>query len=209
MRILIVEDNFTSRRLMQALLSPFGTCDVAADGQAGVLAVNKALESQDPYRLICLDVMMPRIDGQKALKIIRKLEEAKWKGKEGAKVIMTSALSDRGNVLTAIREGCEAYLVKPLKKHELLAKIRELGLLSKEEIVHNGNWTDSEIFSLRRRAQDLVSMASKVILDINDAPAFDTKSATVKMFFQWVKTKREIEIRTSKDFHKEALEEIK
>ena len=63
MRFLIVEDDFTSRRLMQKLLSPYGESDIAVNGIEAVTAFKAAVAEKEPYALICLDVMMPEMDG--------------------------------------------------------------------------------------------------------------------------------------------------
>ena len=130
MRVLIVEDDFTSRKLLSALLAPFGECDIATNGIEAVEAVGMALEEEQPYQLICLDIMMPKLDGHGALEKIRSLEEAKGlTGHEGARIIMTTALSDSQNILQAFRSQCEGYLVKPIDKAKLHDLLREVGLL--------------------------------------------------------------------------------
>ena len=130
LRILIVEDNFDSRRLLQKLLSNYGECDVAVNGKEAVEAFEKALDEEFSYDLICLDILMPVMDGQETLKKIREIEEVRGiYGDDGVKVIITSALDDNENILKAFRTGCEGYIPKPLEKKKLLDKLKELGLL--------------------------------------------------------------------------------
>jgi two-component system chemotaxis response regulator CheY len=71
MRILIVEDDFGSRRLMQKLVSDYGQCDVVVDGEEAVEAFRLAWEENSPYDVIFLDIMLPKMDGQEALRRIR------------------------------------------------------------------------------------------------------------------------------------------
>ncbi len=66
MRILVVEDDFISRRLLCRFLERFGECDVAINGNEAVNAVEHALQAGAHYDLICLDIMMPEMDGQEA-----------------------------------------------------------------------------------------------------------------------------------------------
>ncbi len=134
MKTLIVEDDLTSRRLLQKILSPYGSCDIAVDGKESVEAFHLALEEKQPYDLICIDIMMPKMDGQEVLREIRKIEaERRIHGLSGAKIIMTTALGDKGNIMKAFKEQCEAYLVKPIDRKKLLKEIKNLGLLEQEK----------------------------------------------------------------------------
>lgn len=131
MRCLIVEDDFISRRIMKELLSPHFDCDVAVDGEEAISSFKLSMESKKPYDLICLDIMMPKIDGREALKQIRLLE----KGLEvppnlEVKVIMTTALDDPKTVFeTYYQGGATSYLVKPISKIKLMRELRTLGLI--------------------------------------------------------------------------------
>ena len=133
MKILIVEDDFASRKLMQKYLSPYGICEVVVDGEEAVLAFSESLENDDPFDLVCLDIMLPKKDGQQVLKSIRSLEASRGiEGSEGVKVIMTTALGDAENIMSAFRSQCEGYLTKPVTRQRLLEEIKELGLLADE-----------------------------------------------------------------------------
>ncbi len=131
MRILIVDDDFSSRLILQEMLSPYGECDVAVNGTQAVEAFMLAWHEDRRYDLICLDIMMPDVDGQVVLKGIRSMEESEGVllG-DGVKIIMTSALSDKQNVLTAFNELCDAYLVKPINKRKLIGHLKELNLIA-------------------------------------------------------------------------------
>ncbi|MCD6393253.1 MAG: response regulator [Planctomycetes bacterium] len=131
MKCLIVEDSFVARKLLKTYLSSWADCDIAVDGNEAVVAFRQALDEKEPYDLICLDIMMPNMDGRHALKLIRQIEsEHAISGLDCVKVIMTTALDDPKNVIGSFREGCEAYIVKPVKKDKLLQEIQNLGLLN-------------------------------------------------------------------------------
>jgi len=131
MRALIVEDDFTSRLLLQKLLAPYGESHVAVNGREALEAFQTARQNQQPYDLICLDIMMPEMDGQTVLKEVRSLEEAAGiQPGCGVKILMTTALKDPQNVMTAFRELCDGYLVKPIDKAKLLKYFKEQGLIS-------------------------------------------------------------------------------
>ncbi|MBN2375025.1 MAG: response regulator [Sedimentisphaerales bacterium] len=129
MNILIVEDNFASRKLLHVLLSKYGQCDIAVNGRECVEAFKAALSQGERYDLICLDVMMPVMDGHEALEIIREVEKRyNISGDDATKVIMTSASSEKESILKSARIGCDAYLVKPIQKDRLSNEIKKLGL---------------------------------------------------------------------------------
>jgi two-component system chemotaxis response regulator CheY len=133
MKCLIVEDDFAARRLMQRYLRDYGESDVAVDGNEAVEAFRQSVDEKKPYDLICLDIMMPNMDGHEALKAIRQIEsEHGINGLDGVKVIMTTALEDSKNVMGSFREGCEAYIVKPVEKNKLLEEMEKLGLVESE-----------------------------------------------------------------------------
>lgn len=131
MRILIVEDDFISRKLLQKTLSHYGECDIAVDGKEAIDAVSLALEEGKYYNLICLDIMMPRVDGLQALREIRKMEKDRGVPvAEEVKVIMTTALNDPKTVVESLyRGGATSYIVKPINTKELIAEVKKLGLL--------------------------------------------------------------------------------
>lgn len=135
MKILIVEDDFATRKLMLAHLTHVGECDVAVNGREAIKAFAAALNSGSPYHLICLDISMPEQDGQQTLQQIRALEEQKGfdlASEQSVKVIMTTAFDDNHNILSAFRQGCESYLVKPVNRQKLFAEIAKVGLLVEE-----------------------------------------------------------------------------
>ncbi|NCC51731.1 MAG: response regulator [Spartobacteria bacterium] len=132
MRTLIVEDDFAGRRLLQKLMAEYSEIDIAVDGIEAVKAVKQALAAGNPYDLICLDIMMPGMDGQEALREIRHVEkEHGILGLDGVKIVMTTALKDAKNVITAFREQCEGYIVKPVERDQLEEQLIKLGLIEK------------------------------------------------------------------------------
>lgn len=130
MKILLAEDDFASRKFMDKQLSQYGECDVVVDGEEAVDVFMMALEDGEPYDLVCLDVMMPVMDGYQVLKAIRSIEAEKGiTNKERAKVIMTTALNEERNVKMAFELGCEAYAGKPIDVEKFEKVLKKLGLI--------------------------------------------------------------------------------
>jgi len=89
-----------------------------------------ALEDGDPYDLICLDVMMPIMDGYQALKNIRDIErEHNIPEEEMVKIIMTTALNEQKNVKKAFELGCTVYCAKPIDMDKLKNTLEMIGLV--------------------------------------------------------------------------------
>jgi len=130
MKSLIVDDDFFSRRILQTIFSAYGECHVAVDGKEALFAYKQALAEESPYDVICLDIMMPEVNGQEVLREIRAIEEKKnIFGSDSVKIIMTTALDDSENVKTAFREQCESYLIKPISKSKLIKTLADFGLI--------------------------------------------------------------------------------
>ncbi len=130
MNILVVEDDPVSATLLTAILSPYGNCTVAVDGAAAVDAFEKALASRMPFDLVCLDIMLPELDGRHVLKRLRRIEEERGvQGLDGAKVVMITALGDHRSIIDAFRSQCEGYIVKPIRKNKVLDQLYDLGVL--------------------------------------------------------------------------------
>lgn len=130
MKTLIVEDELASRLLLQELMKKYGPCHVAVNGKEAVEAARMALEAGEPYDLIFLDILMPEMNGQEALRQIRGLEESRGIfSSDGVKIIMTTSLSDIKNVSKAYLHLCNAYLTKPIRKEKLLDELKSLKLV--------------------------------------------------------------------------------
>ncbi len=134
MKMLIAEDDFTSRLRLQEMLKSYGSPHIAANGKEAVEAVRAAMKASEPYDLICLDIMMPEMDGHAALKEIRALEKmAGISGSRHGRIIMTTALADKANVIKAAKEQCDHFLVKPVQKAKLVEALQKMQLIPPPE----------------------------------------------------------------------------
>jgi two-component system chemotaxis response regulator CheY len=130
MKTLVVDDDATSRFYLQETLGVYGEVHSCVDGVEAVQAFQRAMDQGSPYHLICMDIMMPFIDGVQALQQIRLVEQcANLGGATAVKVLMTTALGDSQNVVTAFREQCDGYLIKPFDKAKLLKHLYSLALI--------------------------------------------------------------------------------
>ncbi|MDF2486006.1 MAG: histidine kinase [Herbinix sp.] len=130
LKILIAEDDFASRKFLSTFLSQYGECDVVVDGLEAIDAYMISMREKRPYDLICLDIMMPKIDGVKVLKAIRDIEAKKYiLPEKRVKIIITTALSEAELVHEAFEYGCEAYASKPIKTDKFIEVMHKIGLL--------------------------------------------------------------------------------
>ncbi len=130
MKILIVEDDLASRRFLYKLLSQYGECDLVVDGLEALDAFLIALKEEKPYDLICLDIMIPKVDGVKVLKHLKDLEGQKGLPYEKrSKIIMITALTETEIIQNSFELGCDAYAAKPLDTEKFLGVLKKLGLI--------------------------------------------------------------------------------
>ncbi len=131
MRILIVEDDLVTRKILAKFLVAYGDCDIAVDGEEAARAFRLAWEAHAPYDLILMDIMMPNVDGHEALARIRAMENNYGvRGSQEVKVIMVTALGDPKTVVESYYQGgATSYIVKPIKKDKLIAEMRKLNLV--------------------------------------------------------------------------------
>ena len=111
-------------------LTSFGSCDIAVNGKEAVEAFKAAHEKGEPYSLLCLDIMMPEMDGQDVLQIVRQTEnKMSIPLDERTRIIMISALQDKRNIQQSFRNGCDSYIVKPITADILEEEILKTGIM--------------------------------------------------------------------------------
>lgn len=128
MRILIAEDDKVSEILMKNYLKDYGECVVANNGETAVTIFKESFTNQ-PFDLVCLDIMMPIMTGQEALKAIRSFEsENGISGLDRTKILMVTALDQKDEIMEAFNSGCESYIIKPVSKHDIVKALKDLEL---------------------------------------------------------------------------------
>jgi len=117
-KILIVDDSATERHMLNELLTKAGYQVIASDN--GEDAIVKARMAKPD--LILMDVVMPGLNGFQATRAISRDPETK-----SIPVIMCTSKSQETDKIWGLRQGARDYVVKPVDREELLAKISSLG----------------------------------------------------------------------------------
>jgi two-component system chemotaxis response regulator CheY len=129
MNILIVDDNEVGCRLLEIQLSDYGTSVTVNDGTEAIRAFKDALEAGEGFDLICMDYVMPKMDGLEVFNTIRQIEsEHQITKKDSVRIIMISAVSCEADIMKAHANGCDSYIIRPYKKEALFDEIHNVGL---------------------------------------------------------------------------------
>ena len=128
--MLLVDDDFSCRVLLQTFLSPYGECHAAVNGSEAVEAFRAALDQGREYDLVCMDFLMPKMNGREAVLQIRALERAQAiPPSQGAKIFMTTSVAEVRQVIQSLAEHCDAYLMKPIDLGQLRGQLKLYELL--------------------------------------------------------------------------------
>lgn len=129
MKILIADDDYANQRFMKKLFSFYGEVDVVGDGITAVEVFAGSLRDGSPYGVVCLDVMMTKLDGYKTLEAIREAEQKyEVPMRQRSKVVMLSALDEdvRGNL--CVCDDYDLYLRKPVLVENFDQQMKKIGL---------------------------------------------------------------------------------
>ncbi len=116
---------------MEEILSDHGSCSVAVDGLEAVEMFTQALRENERFNLVCLDIMIPKLDGQEVLRQVRDAERGSGLDEsERSKVMMVSSLDDSENIMKAFTKGhCDAYIMKPVSRAKMQYHLQEMNLI--------------------------------------------------------------------------------
>jgi len=119
LRVLVVDDNETNRRILEEMLRNWGMAPLAVDGgEASLAAMNRAANAGAPYQLVVSDVNMPDIDGFQLVEVARSKPEH-----EGIPFIMLTSAARPGDIARCREIGVAAHLTKPIKQSLLMNAI--------------------------------------------------------------------------------------
>lgn len=126
-RVLIVDDNATNRRVMEETTRSWGMRPSVADGGSQALAMMEGTGTGDPFQLVLLDSQMPEMDG---FSVAEKIKQAP--SHAGSTVMLLTSGGQYGDIARCKELGISAYLVKPVSQPALLERIvSELSLGSR------------------------------------------------------------------------------
>ena len=131
LRILIVEDEPVNREFMLLSLRGLGQCQAVATGEDAVLAQQTALEQDQPFDVIFLDILLPGMNGLQALEQLRALElRHEVPPERQVPVIVTTGLDDDQAASRAFIQGhALSYMTKPFRAGQIPEELRKLGLI--------------------------------------------------------------------------------
>lgn len=146
MKIMIVDDETISRKILIQKMMMIGTCTAVEDSPAALNLFDKALADKEPFDLITLDISMPKMDGRQLLSIIRKKEkELKIPKDKRVRIIMVTSRMNVSTIKECIKLGCDGYITKPVNKYQLLGNLGRMGFAQPENIHHQEEITYSKL----------------------------------------------------------------
>ena len=121
MKVLLVEDDSSVAHFIEkGLRENCFSVDTAENGEDGLY-----LAAGENYDLIILDIMLPRLSGDKILSRLRESDNS-------TPVIFLTAKDSVGDIVNGLNLGADDYMVKPFSFHELLARINAIRRRGKE-----------------------------------------------------------------------------
>jgi CheY-like chemotaxis protein/HPt (histidine-containing phosphotransfer) domain-containing protein len=119
LRVLLVDDNATNRKIFAKMLDSFGCAVTAvASGTEVIPALFRGLLTNAPYKLVLLDMQMPYMDGEDTLRAIRREPLT-----QNIKVIVLTSMGKRSELNRLSDLGISSYLLKPVRQSQLLDNI--------------------------------------------------------------------------------------
>jgi PAS domain S-box-containing protein len=129
-RVLVIDDNRTNRRILEGLLTNWGMVPTAVSSGQQALSALAAANLQRPYDLILTDMHMPEMDGFGVVEAIRQRG-----GAPASTIMMLTSAGHRGDAVRCRELGIAAYLLKPVRQAELRQAIeRVLGARSADAV---------------------------------------------------------------------------
>ena len=133
MRVLVADDDFVNRKFLEKMVAAYGEVIAVDNGMSAVDEAVRGMECREFFDLICLDIMMTKLDGYKTLEAIREAESRYAVYDNRAKIIMISALDEV--VLDSIQvcSDYDAYICKPIVMDKFEKLLEKMGFSKMDE----------------------------------------------------------------------------
>lgn len=185
MSIIIVDDNETNLLIIEKILRKEGYQDLLMASSAmelfKLLDMESTSTAEVPVNLILMDMMMPEIDGLEACRRIQQEERLR-----DIPIIFVTALGDSNKLAEALDAGASDYVMKPINRVELLARIRSAFRLKLEKDWHKER--DKRIqYELDLAKQVQRSVLSEPIQDrhVKISAVYEPSSELAGDFYAW------------------------
>jgi len=137
LKSLVVEDVPIMRKILAHYLKNYGEVEFAGDGMEAMAKFCQAHSESEPFDLVFLDIMLPKLNGLQILTFIRELEQTAVLATDKSefkpvKIVMVSALVDSKAVSSAIEKGCDGFIPKPFDKKKIVAELEKIGMIKPE-----------------------------------------------------------------------------
>lgn len=130
MRVLVVDNDPTSKANAKLFLQGLGLCEEAEDGNSALACFRSAIEAGDPYDLVLVDIQVTDTSDGTILKELRAIEvQCEVPPAQQARIFVTTALAGRQLVTDCLMHGGDEFLAKPLDKNRIHSKLKAYDLL--------------------------------------------------------------------------------
>ena len=131
MRLLIAEDDLTSRNCLKSIMSLHNVCDTAINDREILAAFQVAWNQKMPYELIFINIHSQDLNGRQVIRQIRELEkDLNVSRNEQVKFILVAALHDPKCVFDVLNEShLNSYIIKPITVDKVFREMKSLGFL--------------------------------------------------------------------------------
>jgi HD-like signal output (HDOD) protein/ActR/RegA family two-component response regulator len=134
MKTLIVDNELAGRTLMDRIMTNYGACKTAENGEAAIGMFKTACENGDFFDLVTLEIALPDINGLDVLLQIRQMEkDKKVPLYKRAVIMMATASADKDTIVTAVQTGCNEYVVKPFDGDTISRRLLKAGLITPKQ----------------------------------------------------------------------------
>lgn len=132
MKFLIIDDDSESCRLLEKRLEGYSADIYVSDGRSACNMFLNAHRKGAPFDVVFLDIVMPGVDGHEILARIRDWEKENLEPEQATKIVMVSAMKDTKNIFSSVKEGCDHYMTKPIRKQGVIDVMQKMGFAELE-----------------------------------------------------------------------------